>query len=266
IFSIKVAEVKEGLHWPLHVYGLIATRDSIDPRRNILFHRIRDNCQTITEGLCDHAPYLLLTGPSRAVGLIDPVTFEVQLKARGRTESEDEVLCFDILTTQHASGYLGCPPHISTSCLRCKQSKLEFAFAVLSQSVEATIRVEIVDGSWPEHLRGLLTTSTATIDHARILLVDSQDGRMPINGSGAIQLSRQVVLAFQVDDDNFYLVAAKGSVVFNPKEAAISNDTIDLGFCKLGVTVAWSLLAPVEHEPWGRPVRCTRTTPPSNGP
>lgn len=54
IFSIKVARLKEeGLHWPLPVYGLIATRDSIDPRRNLLFHRTRDNCQTITEGVCD---------------------------------------------------------------------------------------------------------------------------------------------------------------------------------------------------------------------
>lgn len=223
---------------------------------------------------------MLLTGPSRAVVLIDPVTFEVQLKARGRTESEDKVLCFDISTTQHPSGYLGRPPHVSTKSLRCKQSKLEFAFAVLSRSVEATIRVEIVDGSWSEHLRGLLTTGTGTIDNARIPLLDSQDGRMPINGSGVIQLSRQVVcvelsgelkvdaVAFEFEDDNFYLVVAKGSVVFTPKKAAVSNDTIDLGFCKLGITVAWSLLAPVEDEPWGRPVQRTRTgtAPASNCP
>lgn len=59
IFSIKVARLKEeGLHWPLHVYGLIAIRDSVDPRRNLLFHRTRDNCQTITEGVCDHVIFL----------------------------------------------------------------------------------------------------------------------------------------------------------------------------------------------------------------
>ncbi|CAD6332730.1 unnamed protein product [Miscanthus lutarioriparius] len=51
IFSVKVSEPKEeeGVHWPLHVFGLIAIRDSMDPRRNFIFHRSRDNCLTITE-------------------------------------------------------------------------------------------------------------------------------------------------------------------------------------------------------------------------
>jgi hypothetical protein len=47
IFYVKVAQ-----NWPLHVYGLIATRDSIDPRRNLIVHRTRDNCQTVTEEVC----------------------------------------------------------------------------------------------------------------------------------------------------------------------------------------------------------------------
>ncbi|KAF8751287.1 hypothetical protein HU200_012164 [Digitaria exilis] len=97
---------------------------------------------------------------------------------------------------------------------------------------------------------------------------------MPVNGSGVIQLSRQVVsveltgelkvdvVAYHVDEDHFCV--AKGSVLFTPKEAAISYETCDLGFCKLGVTVGWSLFAPVEHEPWGRLLR-QHTAPSSKG-
>jgi hypothetical protein len=180
-------------------------------------------------------PFLQLTGPSRAVVLIDPVRFEVQLKSKGRTESEDKVICFDILNSQHA--YVGyCRPRIFTSHLRCNQSKLEFAFAVLARSVEATIRVEIVDGAWPEHLGGHVTTRTASIHHEGIVLADSGGGRMPVSGSGVIELSRRVelsgelevdVVAFRVVD-NIYSDAAKGSVVFTPKRAAVSYDTCDL--------------------------------------
>ncbi|CAO2167058.1 unnamed protein product [Urochloa humidicola] len=73
IFSVKVTQLKEeGLNWPLHVYGSVATRDSPDPRRNLLFHRTRDNCQIVTQ----EDPFLLITGPTRAVVLIDPVTFD----------------------------------------------------------------------------------------------------------------------------------------------------------------------------------------------
>ena len=81
-----------------------------------------------------------------------------------------------------------------------------------------------------------------------------------------IELSRRVIcveLSGELEVDvaafrvvhNIYSDAAKGSVVFTPKRAAISYDTCDLGFCKLGVTVAWSLLAQVDDMPWGRTAR-----------
>jgi hypothetical protein len=49
IFSVRVVGVKEGVDWPLCVYGKLAVRDTVDHNRNIIFDRRRDNCQTVTE-------------------------------------------------------------------------------------------------------------------------------------------------------------------------------------------------------------------------
>jgi hypothetical protein len=49
IFSVRVVGVKEGVEWPLHVYGKLAVRDTVDHHRNIIFDRPRDNFQTVTE-------------------------------------------------------------------------------------------------------------------------------------------------------------------------------------------------------------------------
>ncbi|RLN33497.1 uncharacterized protein C2845_PM03G25910 [Panicum miliaceum] len=39
-----------GLEWPLHVFGLVSVRDSIDSKRNLIFNiQERDDCQTLTE-------------------------------------------------------------------------------------------------------------------------------------------------------------------------------------------------------------------------
>jgi hypothetical protein len=47
---LKVTKIKEGLEWPLRVFGLVAVpvRDSMDYRRNILFQRSKENCQILT--------------------------------------------------------------------------------------------------------------------------------------------------------------------------------------------------------------------------
>jgi hypothetical protein len=49
IVSVKVASVKEPLCWPLQVFGIVAVRDVLDHKRNLIFQRPRNNCQNITE-------------------------------------------------------------------------------------------------------------------------------------------------------------------------------------------------------------------------
>ncbi|TVU36687.1 hypothetical protein EJB05_18631 [Eragrostis curvula] len=257
IFSVKVAELKEGndLQWPLQVYGFIAIRDSIDPRRNLLFQRDRSDCQTITE----KEPFLLLTGPSRAVVLIDPISFEVQLKAKGKTASEDKVLAVDVLTSQHAVAYLSYPPRTFTINLHGIRSKLELTQALLANSVEATIMVEIHDGSWPASVPGRVTACTGSMQHQDIVLLDSGHGALCFSDSGMLKLPRCVV-SVELDGELKVNVEAirglKGYTTFKPKRSTISYQTCYLGHqknnhvrggfsCTLGITVAWSLFRPL---------------------
>ncbi|RLM86445.1 hypothetical protein C2845_PM04G32530 [Panicum miliaceum] len=77
---------------------MVAIRDTVDHNRNIVFCRARDNCQTLSK---EH-PYLVLTGPTRAVllELSVPMIIEVDLTLKGTTDSEDETersSCADII-------------------------------------------------------------------------------------------------------------------------------------------------------------------------
>lgn len=240
-FYIKVKDLKAGLNWPLHVYGCVATRDSVDHKRNFLFKRTRDNFQTLTQ----KDPFLLLTGPSRAVVLDNPVTFEVQLKLKGNTESEDEVLALKSFNF-HENFYLRGGTRTSTLHRR---SKLEFAFALLEESVEATVSVQVVDGSLPDHFSGKVVCHTRSMEDHKMILLDSRDGKMPVNSDGTIELSRRVVA---VDCPSGKLVVsllgsqtgrvAQGNAVFRVKASGTSEEIIKVGLFKARVTVAWSML------------------------
>ncbi|TVU39239.1 hypothetical protein EJB05_12648 [Eragrostis curvula] len=196
IFSLKVAGIKResGLQWLLDVFGTVAVRDSIDYNRNIIFSSTRKGCQTVTK----EDPYLVLAGPTRAVVWQDFLAIEVKLKVKGTTESEDKDLSYlavPLACSQASNSY-------GFQCYKTSQSStLRFALGHIVRSVEATIFVQVAEGSWPDGLcgqfdaftTGIHDESVTGIDHEKITLLDSKAKKVLVNGDGEIMLSRRVV-------------------------------------------------------------------------
>ncbi|XP_047056534.1 uncharacterized protein LOC124662781 [Lolium rigidum] len=255
IFTIKVAGL-EGLQLPLDVFGMVAVRDKLDYNRNIIFSRTRDNCQTLTQ----QDPCLVLTGPSRAVFYREKVYVEAVLKVKGTTESEDTDLsllfdrfeCCEKMNLCVDVGECRKRSCMSSILYTSKLSTLEFTCGLVASSVEATIAMQIVEGSWPEGLRCKLTASIGSLHHMDIMLLDSGEEKVPVSAAdGTVELSRRVVSVESYGqlivhgmmlrgggDHGQILAQTKAS--FAPLDANRSENSLDLGMCKLKVTVAWS--------------------------
>ncbi|CAN6235282.1 unnamed protein product [Urochloa humidicola] len=240
VFSVKVTELTGGLKWPLNVFGLVALRDSLDHNRNVIFKRERVNCQTLT----NENPYLPLTGPVRGVVFSCPVVFEVLLYVRGTTESDDKelsLLAVDLVKSTHPLNSV-----LIKNSYTSRLSTLDFEIGHIVYSVEATISVRVISGTRPDCFRARFAAVTY-LDEEFVLL-DSQDEDVPISGD-EINLSRCVVSVESSKQLRISVKAQQGSRVFwggmdfTPQEMGTSIQTLDIGFCKMEVTVAWSLFA-----------------------
>ncbi|CAM0912678.1 unnamed protein product [Alopecurus aequalis] len=244
IFSIEVMENEDWrIRWPVEVYGFIAARDTVDHNRNLLFSRTRDDPQNLTP----EDPFLQLTGPCRPIALIDPVDFEIQLKAKGKTESEDETIMVQQFEYGHGFGQSG---HLARRRWDGNFCTLEITSALLGSTVAATIiSADVVQGLWPDDYGGRVVSRTAGIDEDFVLL-DSGDGTMHADSDGHITLQRNVVcvrragtLTVSVEAYSDAGICTTDGVEFRPKDSLTSIGTCNLGFCTVMFTVGWSRAA-----------------------
>ncbi|KAF7040584.1 hypothetical protein CFC21_050475 [Triticum aestivum] len=243
IVSVQVKDITGGLHWPLDVYGFVAVRDVVDRKHIMVFDRERDDYQRISE----QDSYLTLTGPTRGVVMtIDPSYLEAKLKVRGATESEDKDL------SKFAKTYsLGCYLPIKHTSKLCT---LELQHYTVCSSVEATIRVQVIEGQFPRDFRGVLTASTDAESGVMISLLDFNNDELPVDADGSVKLSRQVVsvrkggkLKVSVwqhgvgEEEDQEITAAS----FTATEAETSTNYMPMKKwkCWMEVTVAWSLFS-----------------------
>jgi hypothetical protein len=207
-------------------------------------------------------PCLVLTGPSRAVFYGDKVYVEAVLKVKGTTESEDadlslllqQFVCCEKMNLGVDIGQCRRCSCVSSLLYTSKLSTLEFTCGLVASSVEATIAMQIVEGSWPEGLRCKLTAFIGSLAHMDVLLLDSREEKVPVAAAdGTVELSRRVVSVESYGqlivrgmmrrgggDHGQVLAEAKAS--FAPLDADRSWGRLDLGVCKLKVTVTWSLI------------------------
>ncbi|KAK1611466.1 hypothetical protein QYE76_035139 [Lolium multiflorum] len=258
IFSVKVKEVCGDLHWPLDVFGIIAVRDDLDYNRNVIFERNRDNCQTLNE----QDPYLVLTGPVRApVTMFGPMRLDVILKVRRTNESEDKVLsligeryeCCESVNYQASNGQCAIRSCVSSEKYKSKLSTLEVTCGIVVKSIEATISVHIIEGSWPDGFSGQFTAFTASVSHMKVSLLKFGDGSVPVSAAdGTLELSRCVVSVERFGELRICASAWKGSnkfeheVSFQPSQSGRSSHPLTVGSCEMEVTVCWSLF-PVRY-------------------
>ncbi|KAM0924462.1 hypothetical protein ACQ4PT_004875 [Festuca glaucescens] len=238
VFSVKVASIKKGLRWPLQVYGMISARDVVDRKRNIIFHRERDNCQTITK----QDRYLTLTGPSRAVVVsTDPSYIEVVLKVKGSTNksSKDKELSRVVARYRAGSCVSGLYPS--------ERSTLELRFGLVANSIEATVHVRVTGGSWPDGFKGVFSAGEEGVN---VKLLDVSGDGLPVDAAdGMIRLSRRVVSVQKGRMLKVFVSACstagneeRREASFVSAEAGVSSGVeLKIGSCRMEATVAWSL-------------------------
>ena len=196
-------------------------------------------------------PYLALIGPTRAVVLVDPVYFEVELKVKGTGQSEDQDLIF------LAKSFRNTRPldsSLFTFVYTGKISTLELTFGHILSSVEAAVSMKVIKGSWPDGLQGFFAAKTASINDMRIALLHTGDNNeLPLADDGTIKLQRHVVCAEISKGEHLEIsVSAYGvddgkqqfgdALLFKPQKGGRLYGTLNVDACEIEVTVTWSLI------------------------
>ncbi|KAJ1261195.1 hypothetical protein BS78_09G009300 [Paspalum vaginatum] len=240
ILSVKIGSLD--VDFPIHVYGTVVARDSLDKKCVYLFCRDRQHSQTINSK--DES--LILTGPKRGLALISSTFVEINLIIKGDERQEDRELSKGVLeipgTEQRA--LKGC--ELESLSLATRLSTVDLMYGVVRDAVEATISIEVLAGEFS----GEITACTSSIKNTLVL----HDSRLLAHVAGGekfgpvIPLLRSVV-AVHVKEKMLLTFAAfteDGEIASHikcvPKINGSSQYEATVGSAVLRVNVVWSII------------------------
>ncbi|CAL4927875.1 unnamed protein product [Urochloa decumbens] len=207
ILSVKIGSLD--IEFPIHVYGTVIARDSLDKKCVYLFRRDREESQTINSKNQEERPLSkgILTIPG--------------MERRDLTRCELE------------------------SCsLATKLSTVDVVYAVVKDAVEATISIEVLAGDF----FGEITACTSSIKERLVLhdrLAHITSGKKIAQ---IIPLLRSVVAVYVKEKLLLTIVAhtedgeSTKCIDYTPRVNGSSLDEITVGLAVLGVKVVWSII------------------------
>ena len=132
-----------------------------------------------------------------------------------------------------------------------KLSKLQWRFALIAESVEATISIQVTRGPWPNGCRGIFSASTNSLNGMKVSLLSLGDDKLPVNVHGMINMSRHVAsveiggelkISVTTEYEDGEPINAKDETDFTPRKAGRSSAVLKVRSCEMKVVVAWSLV------------------------
>ncbi|KAL6619637.1 hypothetical protein ACP70R_034776 [Stipagrostis hirtigluma subsp. patula] len=237
ILSVRVASSDVG--FPIHVYGTVIARDTIDRKCVYLFRCDRDHSQLINS----EDESLILTGPKRGLMLLDDAFVEIDLKIKDHQGQEKE-LSKGFISISGITRRLVTKSKIERKSLATRLSTMEVMYAVVEGAVEATISIEVLWGNFS----GTITASTTSIRDGLLLYDSKVAGAMTSVGIGVMQLLQRVVSVSLVEKLLVTFVARIGdhehkrTIGFTPNRNGGGERKITVGVTKLLVKVVWSTI------------------------
>jgi hypothetical protein len=139
IFSLKLTRLPRGAEagrGPIQLYGFMAARDLLDPLRNYVFNRSREDPFTIQDLISD--PFIYLSGPQRGIYLQCPVLIEYYIRIK-RDRMQDDLTLIDEAAT---FSEMACIDGAITNGIKGDHgARVEITRTLLRESVEATVEV-----------------------------------------------------------------------------------------------------------------------------
>ncbi|CAN6204006.1 unnamed protein product [Urochloa humidicola] len=235
ILSVKIASLDVG--FPIHVYGTVIVRDSVDERCVYHFRRDNDNCQLINS----KAESLILTGPKRGLALLGDIYAEIDLKIKDPL-GQDRELSKGLFIIRGLAGRTLSGSMVETKSLATRLSTVDVTYSVVECAVEGTIAVEVLQGGFHGKI---IAYSTGIPDI--LVLYDSEEADASTVDDRVIHLMRPIVSVHVMD---FLIIEAQTSdsksdkKLFTPRVNSEDKDIFTVGATKMRVKVVWSVMNP----------------------
>ncbi|WVZ77558.1 hypothetical protein U9M48_025412 [Paspalum notatum var. saurae] len=245
ILSVKIASLD--IDFPIHVYGTVIARDSLDKKCVYLFRRDRQNFQTINS----EEESLILTGPKRGLALISSTYVETNLIIKGDQNHEDRELSKGLLEIAGMERRVLKTCELESCSLATRLSTVDVKYGVVKDAVEATISIKILAGEF----FGKITACSNTIKESLVL----HDSRLAHITSGeklapvVVPLLRSVVAVYVKDKLLLSITAHTEDGEINTEDGEITRDIdpkvngsaqyeISVGTTTMLVEVVWSII------------------------
>ncbi|CAL4989736.1 unnamed protein product [Urochloa decumbens] len=150
VFSLRLSSYKSK-SYPIGIYGIFAIRDDLEPLRNYVFNRSRDNPVMIHQD----SLALPLCSPCRGMYVLDRALLEVDLWVKREGDgSTDEQLLSVYVEIDSGSNL----DEMFTGRIHSEDCTLDMDYMFLAEGVEAVIQVFTVVGS-PDLVRFIASSS-----------------------------------------------------------------------------------------------------------